>query len=125
MFSHYVLRMTLAIGAMLAGSEAIAAPADAEAGRQVFSQCMSCHAATADNGAGPGLAGVVGREAGSHPGFRYSPAMKRARLRWDAASLDAFLADPQKTVPGNLMPFSGVPDAAQRAALVAYLATLR
>jgi cytochrome c len=51
--------------------------------------------------------------------------MKEAGTIWDAASLDAYIAEPQKVVPGNVMPFSGVSDAKVRADLVAYLATLK
>lgn len=107
--------------ACLAGGPAAAQGPD---GRQLYSHCIACHAAGPANAAGPGLQGIVGRVSGTSAGFRYSPAMKRARLRWDEASLDAFLADPQKAVPGNLMPYSGLPAAADRAALIAYLKTL-
>ena len=48
----------------------------------------------------------------------------RRRCRWDDAALDSFLADPQKTVAGNLMPYSGLQSAADRVALIAYLKTL-
>lgn len=89
-----------------------------------FAQCASCHSATATAGIGPGLLGVIGRTAGTAPGFRFSPAMKRAKFTWDEAKLDAFLADPQKVVPGTLMPYSGMPAAADRAAIVGYLKTL-
>jgi cytochrome c len=102
-----------------------AGAADLDAGRAAFAQCMACHAADASNGTGPGLAGVVGRVSGTQPGFRYSRAMKAAKLQWDEKSLNAFLENPQKTVSGNLMPFSGVADAAERGALIAYLATLK
>jgi cytochrome c len=77
------------------------------------------------NGVGPSLQGINGRKAGSFAGFLYSRAMKNAGHAWDAKSLDAYLADPQKAVPGNLMPYSGVTDAKQRADLIAYLATLK
>jgi cytochrome c len=93
-------------------------------GRQVIAQCAACHATDARAGAGPGLQGVFGRISGTAAGFRYSPALRRAALRWDDAALDAFLADPQKAVPGNLMPYSGLPSAPERAALIAYLKTL-
>lgn len=103
-----------------------AGPAAAQApeGRQLFAQCAACHATDASHGAGPGLQGVFGRISGTRAGFRYSPAMKRARVRWDDANLDAFLADPQKAVAGTLMPYSGLPSAADRAAVIAYLKTL-
>lgn len=98
---------------------------DATAGKAVFAQCAACHSIDGSNGAGPTLQGVVGRKAGSFAGFRYSRAMKGAGYAWDAAKLDAYLADPQKALPGNVMPFSGITDAKQRADLVAYLATLK
>ncbi|HTD06636.1 c-type cytochrome [Undibacterium sp.] len=113
-----------ALTAILTLSWVAAVPAmaqDATAGKQVFAQCAACHAATATNGVGPGLLGIVGRKSASSPGFRYSPAMKRASLTWDEKTLDTYITDPQKTIPGNLMPFSGIADARQRADLIAYL----
>ncbi|MBV8618176.1 MAG: c-type cytochrome [Curvibacter sp.] len=98
---------------------------DVHKGQQVFAQCAACHASTASNGVGPGLQGVLGRKAGSAPGFRYSHAMKNFGKTWDAETLKAYIADPQAVVPGNHMPFSGLADAGQRADLVAYLATLK
>ncbi|MBW8892376.1 MAG: cytochrome c family protein, partial [Burkholderiales bacterium] len=59
------------------------------------------------------------------PGFGYSRAMKNAQLTWDDKSLAAFLSDPQQAVPGNRMPFAGVPDPGEVAELVKYLKTLR
>jgi cytochrome c len=67
----------------------------------------------------------VGRKAGSVSGFRYSRALKSAGIVWNDATLDAFLAEPQTAFPGNAMPFPGMPDAAQRLALIAYLKTLK
>ena len=98
---------------------------DAAAGKAVFSQCTACHSTDGSNGTGPSLQGIAGRKAGSFPGFRYSRAMKNAGRNWDAASLDTYIANPQAAVPGNLMPFSGVADAKQRADLIAYLLTLK
>ena len=97
---------------------------DVGAGKTAYAACSACHAIDSSNGAGPGLKGIVGRKAGSFEGFRFSRAMKASGITWDAASLDAYLADPQKAVPGNVMPFSGIPDKKQRADLIAYLATL-
>jgi len=98
---------------------------DVNAGKQVYAQCAACHAVTATNGVGPGLLGIVGEKSGVTPGFRFSPAMKRAKLTWDEKTLDAYIANPQAVVPGNLMPFSGIADAKQRADLIAYLKTLK
>ena len=117
-------RCSAALAAALALAAPLAQAQNAAAGKAVFAQCSACHAVDASNGVGPSLQGVVGRKAGSLPGFRFSRAMKSSALTWDASSLDAYIADPQKALPGNVMPFSGLPDAKQRADLVAYLKTL-
>lgn len=78
----------------------------------------------AENGAGPSLHGVAGRKAAAVPGFAYSPALRNAKLVWSADQLSTYLAAPQKAVPGTKMPI-GIPDPAQREAIVRYLTTLR
>jgi cytochrome c len=90
-----------------------------------FNQCAACHSVDGTNGTGPTLKGIIGRKSGTVPGFRYSRAMKGAAIIWDEGSVDRYLSNPQDVVPGNIMPFSGIPDAAQRANLIAYLKTLR
>ena len=90
-----------------------------------FNQCAACHSVDGSNGTGPTLKGIIGRKSGTVPGFRYSRAMKGAAITWDEESLDRYLSNPQEVVPGNIMPFPGVTDAAQRADLIAYLKTLR
>jgi cytochrome c len=97
---------------------------DVEMGKQAFAACAPCHAAD-QNGVGPRISGVLNRPAGSVEGFRYSRAMKNSKIVWDEKSLDAYLTEPQKLVPGNLMPFSGITDAHKRSDLIAYLGTLK
>ncbi len=108
---------------------AAAEPADSksvERGRAVFAACAVCHAATtAVPNPGPDLRGVVGRRAGTLPGFRFSRAMREANRTWTEETLLEFLEDPQAAVPGNVMPFPGVPDEAPRRDLIAYLKTLK
>jgi cytochrome c len=100
--------------------------ADPSAGQQVFQICSPCHATVAArNGVGPTLFGVVGRPSGSVAGFNYSRAMKDSHLTWTSPELDAYIADPQGIVPGNHMPYAGMHDPEQRAALLAYLETLK
>lgn len=109
--------------AMLIASPALAQTGDAAKGKAVFARCMACH--SVDPGAnrlGPSLAGLVGRTSGTVAGFTYSPAIKNAKIRWDAKSLDAFLAKPTAKVPGTKMIFAGLPNPADRANLIAYLA---
>jgi cytochrome c len=89
-----------------------------------FLPCAVCHSIDGSNGTGPTLKGIVGRKSGSVPGFHYSRAMRNAALTWDAESLDQYLKDPQELIPGNVMPFSGVADSAQRAEIIAYLKSL-
>ena len=97
---------------------------DAGAGRQVFRKCQACHSLDAGkNGLGPSLAGIVGEKAGTVSGYNFSAAMKASNLVWDAATLDAYLTDPQKVVPGNKMPFPGLKTERERSAVVALLAT--
>jgi cytochrome c len=97
---------------------------DAEMGKQDFAACAPCHAPD-QNGVGPKIGGVLNRPAGSVEGFRYSRAMRNSKIVWDEKSLDAYLTEPQKLVPGNLMPFSGIAESQKRSDLIAYLATLR
>lgn len=92
---------------------------------KTWATCAACHTAQGAAAIGPPLAGVVGRKAGSSPGFGYSRAMKNAQFTWDEKFLAAFLSDPQQAVPGNRMPFAGVPDPGEVAELVRYLKTLR
>ena len=93
---------------------------DAVRGRQLFTErCAACH--TVDvNKAGPTLGGVVGRKAGSAPGYNYSPALRSANLTWSADSLDRWLADPGKFIAGAKMPVR-VLDASARRDIIAYL----
>jgi cytochrome c len=112
----------VAIALLAATSIAGAQQGDAKRGEKVFENCRACHAADGQaNEVGPALRGVVGRKAGERDDFRYSPALKRSGIVWNAKTLDAFIADPQQVVPGNRMPFSGLPDAKERADLIAYL----
>jgi cytochrome c len=92
---------------------------------KTWATCAACHAAEGSGSIGPTLRGVAGRKAGSVPGFGYSRAMKSAGITWDDASLAAFITDPQHAVPGNRMPFTGIPDPAEVAELVRYLKTLQ
>jgi len=92
-------------------------------GESVFRRCASCHRVgpDANNAVGPALNGVVGRQAGTHPDFNYSQAMKDSGVTWDAETLSAFLEAPRQFMPGTRMAFQGLPDAQDRADVIAYL----
>lgn len=90
-----------------------------------FAICKSCHAVEVEqNGIGPSLAGSFGAQAGHLASFSYSTAMMDSGLTWDEATLDAYLENPRKLVPGTKMSFSGQKDAAKRKALIEYLKSL-
>ena len=121
-----MMRFTTALVAASVLAIPAAPAADAKQGEKVFEECRACHVLErASNGVGPSLIGVVGRKAGELDDFRYSPAMKRSNLTWTRQNLDAFLADPQKVVPANRMPYSGLPDQGDRAALIEFLQGLK
>ena len=107
---------------LLAFASITVAQDDVAQGEKLFeAQCASCHTVKPGvNGFGPSLAGVVGHPAGHVPGYNYSGAMSSSGLIWDGATLDAFLADTTKKVPGTSMPVS-IPDAHVRSAIIAYL----
>jgi cytochrome c len=123
--------LSLAFGAFaLAAATVEGSPSQAAgspgAGGALFRQkCAICHR-TAPNAhsIGPSLYGAFGREAGTAEGYRFSDALGRLKLRWDEESLSAYLKDPRAAAPGNKMNFPGVPDAGQRADLVAYIRSL-
>jgi cytochrome c len=109
----------LAIACSLFASAASAEPPASAAA------CAVCHSADGTNGLGPSFKGVYGRKAGTGKGFTYSAAMREADVTWDDKSLDAFIADPQKAIPGNVMAFPAVADAKARAEIIDYLKTVK
>jgi nitrite reductase (NO-forming) len=104
-------------------SDKMSAAGDASAGRLVFRKCQACHSIEAGkNMLGPSLSGIIGRKAGTEAGYNYSPAMKSASIVWNTQTLDQYLNDPAKVVPGNKMPFPGLKTDHDRADVIAYLA---
>jgi len=118
-------RSGLAVLSLLAYPLLVAAPiAHAQdAGEAIFKRyCQVCHTVEAGkNKIGPSLAGIVGRKAGSAPGYSYSDANKNSGVTWDEANLDTYLTDPRKFVPGTKMLFVGIKNPDDRKALIAYL----
>jgi nitrite reductase (NO-forming) len=97
---------------------------DREQGRQVYRKCQACHSLEAGkNSVGPTLAGIIGKKAASDPDYAYSPALRASGLTWDVATLNQYLLDPQKLVPGNKMPFPGLKTENERRDVIAYLAS--
>lgn len=105
-----------------------AAAGNAQAAPQkpsTFGQCAICHKVdnSGKHGIGPNLLGAYGAKAGSKVGFNFSPAMKNWGKKLDDAALDAFLANPRKTVPGTKMAYAGMRDAAKRKEIIDWLKT--
>jgi cytochrome c2 len=123
----------LAANAVLFAASGAMAPAmaqsagDAAKGKTLFTQqCALCHSASSgQEGQGPSLYGVIGRKAGSEPGFpAYTKSLKGSNITWGAASLDKFLSGPTTLVPGTAMPIS-LSSAQDRRNVIAYLASLK
>jgi cytochrome c len=104
--------------------EALLKVADVDAGAAKFGECVACHTISKNGppATGPNLYGVFGQPMGQHsPRFGYSAAMRDAKGKWDAATLNAWIENPQKVVPGTRMQYPGLPDPLDRADLIAYL----
>ena len=96
---------------------------DPARGSRVFGQCAACHSVVpGEHMTGPSLAKIWEKKAGSVDGFsRYSEALKRADVVWTEATLDRWLVNPEKLLPGTSMTFSGIKEANDRQDLIAYL----
>jgi cytochrome c len=100
--------------------------AGAVEGEVVFKEnCGRCHSLRPGVSAkGPSLSGVIGRKAGSLPGYDYSESLRSADFVWTSAKLDEWLSSPHKAVHGTQMSFLGLSDARARADLIDYLKSL-
>ena len=110
----------LAVAASLARADDAA---DLKRGKLLFIQCRACHDLQPDAAAkvGPNLYGIIGRKAASVDDFAYSPALAKANIVFDKATLERWIEKPSAVVPGNAMAFAGVPAAEDRAALIKYI----
>lgn len=95
---------------------------DAEKGAKVYRKCKTCHVIDSEkNRAGPHQVGIIGRPAGVVDGFKYSKAMAESGLVWDVATIDGYLENPRKFLPGNKMAFPGLKKEQDRKDVIAYL----
>lgn len=105
------------------------AKADAKRGETAFRPCTQCHTPEkgGPNKAGPNLWDVYGGVRAHLDGFKYSDTLQKAKaegLKWDAESLNKFIANPRTYVPGTAMAFAGVKKETDRADIIAYLRSL-
>ena len=122
-FAHALLLGFTLTGLGLAEARA----ADVAAGEKVFTKCMQCHriGVGATNFYGPVLNGLIGRKAGTVPGYKYSDAMMTSGITWDATTLSAYLKQPKHEVPGVAMTFPGLKDQADIDNVIAYVSQFR
>lgn len=123
MSSKFVFALFAGLSFLAAGP-ALADEGDPQAGKRVFNQCMACH--TVEKGKhkpiGPSLHGVIGRKAGTAEGFKnYSPAMQKSGITWTEETLEKYLANPKKIVPGTRMVFNGLKKEDDRENVIAYI----
>ena len=119
--------VTGAAGLLACSLMAMSVPAQAqsaERGKTIYeARCSACHSVDA-NRVGPMHRGVLGRKAGSVKGYDYSEALAKSKIVWSRESLQAWLSEPEKLIPGQKMGYS-LGQAQDRADVVAYLATLK
>jgi cytochrome c len=108
---------------ILASSIGAANAQDAALGEKVFAKCKACHqiGEGAKIAVGPVLNGVVGRKAGTYPGYSYSDANKNSGITWDEATLKEYLKNPRVKVPGTKMIFPGLTKESDIDNVIAYL----
>lgn len=125
MIRSVLLGSALAAALVASAFSQARAAGDAAAGEKTAVICRACHqiGPGAKNAVGPVLNGVVGRKAGTYPGFDYSSANKSSGITWTPEELDKYLTNPQKVVPGTKMIFPGLPNEQDRQNVIAYLET--
>lgn len=121
--SRSIVSAAVAVVALAGGAGAARAEGDPAAGEATFKVCKVCHhiGENARNFVGPVLNGVVGRKAGTFPGYNYSDANRNSGLTWDEATLMRYLQYPRAVVPGTKMAFPGLAKEQDAANVIAYL----
>ena len=105
---------------LVVGSSLFAAGQSTGGGKELFEKrCGGCHTLDRDK-EGPRLRGVYGRVAGSVESFQYSDALKKSKITWSDETLEQWLTDTEKLVPGTDMTFH-VEKSAERTDIIAYL----
>jgi len=113
-FCITAVAITTALGAQREG--------DPQRGKALYdSRCTACHSLDHSR-IGPAHRGVFGRHVARVAGFDYSPGLKHSNVVWNARSLDRWLTDPEKFIPGQKMGYS-VPEAQDRVDIIAFLAS--
>jgi cytochrome c len=117
------MRVLIVAGLWVLTSTTASPAQDAAAGEKVFAVCKACHqiGETAKNAVGPVLNGVIGRKAGTYPGYAYSDANKNSGLTWDEPTFREYIKDPRAKIPGTKMIYAGLKDEQKATDLLAFL----
>jgi cytochrome c2 len=112
-----------ALIALVAAADDPTAGCNARRGRNVFMKCQPCHSVEVGGPhvVGPNLHGIMGRKAGTAPGYKYSGVFRQVNFTWERVNLDLYLQDPARFVGDNWMPFTGLKRAEDRQAVICYL----
>ena len=102
---------------------ALFASTSAAEGAKVFKKCAACHsiAEGGKNKIGPALWGVLGRQAGSLPDYKYSKAMAAYGKKWSFEEMNGFLIKPKDWIKGTKMSYAGLKNEKERAAVILYM----
>ena len=100
---------------------------DADSGALIYEEaCEQCHRLIpGSNKKGPQLMNIYGAPAAYLADYNYSEDLTASGWVWDAKTLDSYIADAEKAMPGSKMLADPMPDARERADVIAYLSTLR
>ena len=122
---RYVISSLLLMTASFAMAQSgTATVGSALKGKEIYdARCSACHSVD-DNRVGPMHMGVFGRKAGGVKNYPYSEALKKSKIVWNRDNLTAWLANPEKLIPGQRMGYA-MDNALDREDVVAYLATLK
>jgi cytochrome c len=117
------LRLLLLGMSLMLVNAPILAAGDLNHGAVIFQVCAACHSVKpGEHMTGPSLADTWGRKAGTAKDFsRYSDALKNIRIVWNETTLDQWLSNPSRFIPGNSMIFPGIPERKNREDLIGYL----
>jgi cytochrome c len=123
MFMARIITMIAGATLLVSASGIAYAAGDAAEGEKVFAKCKICHqiGEGAKNAVGPELNGVIGRKAGTAPGYNYSEANKSSGITWDEATFREYIKNPKAKIPGTKMIFAGLPKDTDIDNLLAYL----
>jgi len=110
---------------LIASCGTYAQQADLDKGAALFAtHCAECHSVKEGRDKkGPSLFAIVGTKSSLREGYSYSEALKASQIVWSPEELSRYIANPKATVPGGRMRYEGLASAADRADLIAYLAS--